>query len=73
MKDQNRPSNGVRKSEQTQLLLLLLFFWESNAYAGFLLGFVRKSNQAHYDFLKEPMNLFIYFLYSQKKLIVKPC
>ena len=74
MKDQNRPSNGARKSKQTQLLLLLLLlFWESNAYAGFLLGFVRKSNQAHYDFLKEPMNLFIYFLYSQKKLIVKPC
>ena len=69
MKDQNRQSNAARKSKQTQLLL----FWETNAYAGFLLGFVRKSNQAHYDFLKEPMNLFIYFLYSQKKLIVKPC
>ena len=73
MKDQNRQSNGARKSKQTQLLLFFFFFWETNAYAGFLLGFVRKSNQAHYDFLKEPMNLFIYFLYSQKKLIVKPC
>ena len=43
MKDQNRQSNAARKSKQTQLLL----FWETNAYAGFLLGFVRKSNQAH--------------------------
>ena len=42
MKDQNRQSNGARKSKQTQLLLLLLLlFWETNAYAGFLLGFVR--------------------------------
>ena len=43
MKDQNRQSNAARKSKQTQSLL----FSETNAYAGFQLGFVRKSNQAH--------------------------
>ena len=47
MKDQNRQSNAARKSKPTQSLLLLLLFRETKAYAGFLLGFVRKSNQAH--------------------------